>query len=129
MFTDMRHAAHHTAYPGRNHIVHQALFKPGNIGTLPRGVAEIKRKAWRKGHSVSVWHIAKRCKDRLTAQQIMHSIGYGIGLGMFILLSLGQLLYLIDPLPVGDYPGMVRIMQIAAYPLLLTLPIRFSLAA
>lgn len=53
--------------------------------------------------------------------------GYGIGLGMFILLSLGQLLYLIDPLPVGDYPGMVRIMQIAAYPLLLTLPIRFNL--
>ncbi len=53
--------------------------------------------------------------------------GYGIGLGMFILLSLGQLIYLVDPLPAGDYPGVVRITQIAAYPLLLTLPTRFSL--
>lgn len=53
--------------------------------------------------------------------------GYGIGLGMFSLLFLGQLIYLTDPLPVGDYPGVVRITQIAAYPLLLTLPARFNL--
>jgi hypothetical protein len=58
---------------------------------------------------------------------IRRPAGYGIGLGMFTLLSLGLLVYLIDPSPVGDYPGVVRIMQIAAYPLLLTLPIRFSL--
>ena len=53
--------------------------------------------------------------------------GYGIGLGMFSLLFLGQLVYLADPQPAGDYPGVVRIAQIAAFPLLLTLPARFSL--
>ena len=53
--------------------------------------------------------------------------GYGIGLGMFSLLFLGQLVYLLDPLPAGNYPGIVRIAHIAAYPLLLTLPARFSL--
>jgi hypothetical protein len=58
---------------------------------------------------------------------IRRPAGFGIGLGMFALLSLGQLLYLVDPLPVGDYPGAVRIAQIAAYPLLLMLPTRFSL--
>ncbi len=52
--------------------------------------------------------------------------GYGIGLGMFSLLFLGQLLYLFNPLPEGDFPGVVRLTQIAAYPLLLTLPARFS---
>ena len=53
--------------------------------------------------------------------------GYGIGLGMFSLLFLGQLIYLFDPLPQGNFPGVVRLTQIAAYPLLLTLPSRFSL--
>jgi hypothetical protein len=52
--------------------------------------------------------------------------GYGIGLGMFSLLFLGQLLYLFNPLPDGNFPGVVRLTQIAAYPLLLTLPSRFS---
>lgn len=53
--------------------------------------------------------------------------GYGIGLGMFSLLFLGQLIYLFNPLPQGNFPGIVRLTQIAAYPLLLTLPSRFSL--
>lgn len=53
--------------------------------------------------------------------------GYGIGLGMFTLFFLGQLVYLISPLPLGDFPGIIRLSQIAAYPLLLTLPTRFSL--
>ena len=53
--------------------------------------------------------------------------GYGIGLGMFTLLFLGQLVYFLDPLPQGDYPGIIRLAQIAAYPLLLTMPTRFSL--
>jgi hypothetical protein len=53
--------------------------------------------------------------------------GYGIGLGMFALLFLGQLVYFLDPLPQGDFPGIVRLAQIAAYPLLLTLPSRFGL--
>jgi len=55
-----------------------------------------------------------------------HPEGYGIGLAMFTLLFLGQLVYLVNPLPQGDYPGVVRITQIAAYPLLLTLPARFG---
>jgi hypothetical protein len=53
--------------------------------------------------------------------------GYGIGLGMFALLFLGQLVYFLDPLPQGDFPGIVRLAQIAGYPLLLTLPSRFGL--
>jgi len=47
---------------------------------------------------------------------------------MFTLLFLGQLVYFLDPLPQGDYPGIIRLAQIAAYPLLLTLPTRFSLS-
>lgn len=58
---------------------------------------------------------------------VRHPDGYGIGLGMFSLLFLGQLIYLFNPLPQGDFPGVVRLAQIAAYPLLLTLPSRFSL--
>ena len=53
--------------------------------------------------------------------------GYGIGLGLFSILFLGQLIYLFDPLPQGNFPGVVRLAQIAAYPLLLTLPARYSL--
>ena len=52
--------------------------------------------------------------------------GYGIGLWMFVLLFLGQLLYLMAPLSLGDFQGIVRLTQIAAYPLLLTLPYRYS---
>jgi hypothetical protein len=57
---------------------------------------------------------------------IRHPEGYGIGLAMFTLLFLGQFVYLVNPLPQGDYPGFVRITQIAAYPLLLTLPARYG---
>jgi hypothetical protein len=52
--------------------------------------------------------------------------GYGFGLGMFVLLFMGLLVYLLDPQPVGNFPGIIRLTQIAAYPLLLTLPTRFS---
>jgi hypothetical protein len=55
--------------------------------------------------------------------------GYGIGLAMFILLFLGQLLYLLGPLSAGSFQGIVRLAQIAAYPLLLTLPYRYSLGS
>jgi GAF domain-containing protein len=58
---------------------------------------------------------------------IRRPAGFGIGLGMFTLLFLGQLVYFLDPLPQGDFPGIVRLAQIAAYPLLLTLPSRFGL--
>ncbi len=52
--------------------------------------------------------------------------GYGFGLGMFILLFLGLVVYLFVPQPEGNFPGVVRLTQIAAFPLLLTLPTRFS---
>jgi hypothetical protein len=52
--------------------------------------------------------------------------GFGLGVGMFALLLTGQLVYLLDPLPVGDYPGFVRLSQVIAFPILLTLPTRFS---
>lgn len=53
-------------------------------------------------------------------------VGYGFGLGMFFLLTSGLLVYLIDPQPAGNFPGIIRLTQMAAYPLLLTLPTRFS---
>lgn len=55
--------------------------------------------------------------------------GYGIGLSMFALLFVGQFLYIIYPLPPGNFPGIVRLTHITAFPLLLTLPSRFSLEA
>jgi signal transduction histidine kinase len=54
--------------------------------------------------------------------------GFGAGLGMFGLFFLGQLLHLLAPLPPGDYPGAVRLAQLAAYPFLLALPSRFPIA-
>jgi hypothetical protein len=50
--------------------------------------------------------------------------GYEIGLALFALLFLGQALHLVLPLPVSDFPGVVRLAQLAAFPLLLTLPYR-----
>ena len=50
--------------------------------------------------------------------------GYEIGLGMFGLLFLGQAVHLVFPRPAGDFPGVVRLSQLAAFPLLLTLPYR-----
>ena len=52
--------------------------------------------------------------------------GYGFGLAMFTLLLLGLLVYFLDPQPVGSFPGIIRLSQIAAFPILLTLPTRFS---
>jgi hypothetical protein len=52
--------------------------------------------------------------------------GYGFGLGMFTLLFLGLLVYFLDPQPEGNFPGIIRLYQIAAYPILLTLPTRFA---
>lgn len=52
--------------------------------------------------------------------------GYGFGLGMLALLFLGLLIYLFDPQPEGNFPGIIRLSQIAAFPILLTMPTRFS---
>jgi signal transduction histidine kinase len=55
--------------------------------------------------------------------------GFGAGMGMFALFFLGQLLHLLAPLPPGDYPGAIRLAQLAAYPFLLALPQRFPAPA
>lgn len=52
--------------------------------------------------------------------------GYGFGLGMLALLFLGLLIYMFDPQPQGNFPGIIRLSQIAAFPILLTMPTRFS---
>lgn len=53
--------------------------------------------------------------------------GWGQGLAFLGLAFFGHLLYLIPPVPQSNFPGAVRLMQLAAYPILLTLPQRFPL--
>jgi signal transduction histidine kinase len=50
--------------------------------------------------------------------------GWGSGLAMLGLALCGHLISLLWRVE-GDYPGMVRLMQLASYPILLTLPQRF----
>jgi signal transduction histidine kinase len=52
--------------------------------------------------------------------------GWGMALAMLGLLLTGHTAHLIAPLPEGDYPGAVRLSQMAAYPLLLVLAQRLS---
>ena len=51
---------------------------------------------------------------------------WGLGLAMLTLLFLGDLAQLLVPGLDSDYPGALRLAQMAAYPLLLTLPQRFA---
>ena len=53
--------------------------------------------------------------------------GYGFGAAMLALLMAGHLAALLLPPEPGDYHGIVRLTQMAAYPLLLGLPQRFPL--
>ncbi len=53
--------------------------------------------------------------------------GWEYGLGMILSVLLGHILHLINPTANSDFPGFVRLAQMAAYPLLFTLPRRFSL--
>jgi hypothetical protein len=62
----------------------------------------------------------------LVLSMIRRPNGFGFGIGMFALLLIGQVVYLLDPLPAGNYPGFVRLSQVIAFPILLTLPTRFS---
>jgi signal transduction histidine kinase len=52
--------------------------------------------------------------------------GWGYGLAMLIISIVGHLGHLVSPLPESDFPGLVRLTQMAAYPLLLALPQRFQ---
>ncbi|MGE5775460.1 MAG: histidine kinase dimerization/phospho-acceptor domain-containing protein, partial [Chloroflexota bacterium] len=51
--------------------------------------------------------------------------GWGYGFAVFMISAAGHLLYLLVGLVEGDFPGVVRLAHVAAYPLLMTLPQRF----
>ncbi|HEX2997173.1 MAG TPA: ATP-binding protein [Anaerolineales bacterium] len=51
--------------------------------------------------------------------------GWGYGFAVFLISFAGHLLYLLIGLIEGDFPGVVRLAHVAAYPLLMTLPQRF----
>jgi len=53
--------------------------------------------------------------------------GWGLGAAMLGLLTLGHLFAQLLPIIPGDFQGLVRLTQMAAYPLLLALPSRFPL--
>lgn len=55
--------------------------------------------------------------------------GWEYGLAMLSTCSLGHILHLVAPETNSDFPGFVRLAQMAAYPILFTLPRRFSLPA
>ncbi len=56
---------------------------------------------------------------------IRKPLGWGNGLAMLSLMFAGHILELLLPTPEGNYSGIVRLMEMAAYPILLTLPARF----
>ncbi|MBN2115715.1 MAG: GAF domain-containing protein [Anaerolineales bacterium] len=51
--------------------------------------------------------------------------GWGYGFAVFLINLAGHLLYLLVGRLDGDFPGLVRLAHVAAYPILLTLPQRF----
>ncbi|MGE5462505.1 MAG: ATP-binding protein [Syntrophothermus sp.] len=51
--------------------------------------------------------------------------GWGNGAAVLLLFSAGILLYMLSGSPDGNFPGPVRLMSIAAFPILITLPQRF----
>ncbi|MBN1669350.1 MAG: hypothetical protein JW862_19835, partial [Anaerolineales bacterium] len=51
--------------------------------------------------------------------------GYGFGLTMLLFATLGHALHLALPAADSDFPGLVRLAQLASYPWLLALPQRF----
>jgi len=59
---------------------------------------------------------------------IKRSEGWSTGLACLILLAIGHIAHLLFPIPGSSLPGAVRLAQMAAYPLLLALPQRFTSA-
>src|SRR5688572_25827037 len=51
--------------------------------------------------------------------------GWGYGMAVFLLIFVGHLLHLLFGRVDGDFPAMVRLAHMAAYPILMTLPQRF----
>ncbi len=63
----------------------------------------------------------------LTLIIIRRPNGWEYGLAMMAIFALGHILHLIVPQVDSDFPGFVRLTQMAAYPILFTLPRRFNL--
>ena len=55
--------------------------------------------------------------------------GWGNGLAVMVLFFTGSLLFMLFGNPDGNFPGAVRFMQLAAFPILMTLPQRFPVTA
>ena len=58
---------------------------------------------------------------------IRSPVGWGTGLVLLIIMFVGHLVHLASPMPDADYPGIIRLAQMTAYPLLFFLPQRFHL--
>jgi signal transduction histidine kinase len=54
-------------------------------------------------------------------------LGWGIGLVFMTIMFFGHLVHLVSPAADANYPGIVRLAQLAAYPLLFFLPQRFPI--
>jgi signal transduction histidine kinase len=63
----------------------------------------------------------------MLALAIRRPNGWGIGMGMLAILFTGSLVHWLSPLPESNFAGAVRLAEMAAFPLLLTLPQRFPI--
>lgn len=52
--------------------------------------------------------------------------GWGMGFASLLILAAGHVVHLLFPLPNSDFQGAVRLAELAAYPMLLALPHRFT---
>jgi signal transduction histidine kinase len=57
---------------------------------------------------------------------IKRPTSWGIGLGMMVLMAVGAVIHLVFPAGDGNFSGPVRLAQLAAFPMLLTLPQRLA---
>lgn len=75
------------------------------------------------------WQLASMAVIVLGASMLIirQPNGWGEGLALLGLLFAGHLIHLIPPAPQSNFAGAVRLMQLAAYPILLTLPQRFPM--
>lgn len=75
----------------------------------------------------SMWQMASMavCVLGLIILLIRRPNGWGNGVAVLALSFTGQLLYMLFGRVDGNFPGAVRLMNLAAYPILMTLPHRF----
>jgi signal transduction histidine kinase len=79
----------------------------------------------------SIWQIASLALSvfGLIVLLIRRPNGWGNGVAVLFLMFTGHLLHLFFGRADGDFPGAVRLMQLAAFPMLMTLPQRFPAPA